>query len=284
MMDPHVESADSLPEQIAEVMKAAKAPLKFSALKKALTAKHKEAGLPTGGKHKLSDAAVKSALDASVEGGRLFIHPAKKPDGEPKYWHEAYVSDADKAAAKAAEKARTAAENTQAKSVAKEDKVKAKAEAKAAEAERIGKEKAEIVTSTLRSKVAGLGKRLVTEKQLGPPKEKASAAERDAFATTLATLLAEGALHRHGEKFGTAAPVVTHWYETKPFKKTFGSALKAVQSMLDSGKVEFEGLVAAVKEKLATKPAEPNAVEPHRDAQAEHPDAPAVPPVAADPT
>ncbi len=273
-MDPQVEPANTLSEQIAEVMKAAKAPLKLAALKKALTAKLKETGVPTGGKHKLSDAAVKSAVDASVEEGRLFVHPDRKPDRDPKYWIEAHVSDEEKAATKAAEKARASTANMQARSAAKVDMVKAKAEAKAAKAEQLGKQKAEVVTSTLLLKVSGLGKRLVTEKQLGPPKEKASAAERDAFATTLAALLAEGKLHRHGEKLGTAAPVVTHWYETKPLKKSFGSALKAVQSLLDSGKVEFEGLVAAVKEKLATKAADTG----------EHAAAPAVPPVAADPS
>jgi hypothetical protein len=283
-MDTQTETPIGLADQIAEVFNGSKAPLKFSALKKALTAKLKEAGLPTGGKHKLSDADVKHAVDALVQEGKLFVHPDKKPDREPKYWREAYVSDEERAAAKAAEKARIASENAETKLKAKEDKVKAKAEAKAAEAERIGKEKAERVASTLRAKAAGLGKRLVSEKQLGPPKAKASAAEHEAFATTLEALLAEGKLHRHGAKFGATAPVVTHWYETKPFKKTFGSAVKAVQSLLESGKVEFDGLVAAVKEKLA-KPAEATAPEsPPAPPSAPAEPVPAVPPVTANPS
>ena len=225
----------SLPDHVAEVLKAAPKPLAMSALKTKL----KAAGVPMTGKGKIGDADIQAAVDAHVGEGKAFVHPTKSED-KPTYWHTAYVSKTDKAAEKAAEKERAAAAKLKATQKAKSDKVSA----------------------ALRAKVSALGNKLVSEKQLGQPKATAMPAEQEAFKTTLAALLDEHKLHRYGEKFGTSPPVVTHWYETGPLKKTFGDAVKALQKLLDSGKVEFEGLAALFKEKLGAKSSDHEVVEP----------------------
>jgi len=103
---------------------------------------------------------------------------------------------------------------------------------------------------------------LVSEKQLGAPKVTATPAEHEAFKTALESLLAEQKLFRHGAKFSSSPPAVMLWYETAPLKKSFADALKAVQAILHSGEVAFEGLVALLKEKVETKPSKLQPVEP----------------------
>jgi len=179
-MDTNGQTMKSLPEHVADVLSAAPKPLAFSAIKSQL----KAAKVPTVGKNKVSDASIQAAIDAFVEDQKAFIHPDKKPEGKPTYWHQAHVSQANQAAEKAAEKERQAV---------------AKAEAKL-------KEKAEKIATALRAKVSGLGAKLVSEKQLGAPKVTATPAEHEAFKTALASLIAEQKLFRHGEKFGNVPP------------------------------------------------------------------------------
>ena len=264
----------TLEEHVADILHGAPKPLAFAALKSAL----KNAGVPTSGKDKVTDAAIQSALDAAIEGVKGHLHPHKKPEGKPAYWHKPPVTqadiDAEKArrreakadekakgkVAKAQEKAGEKAAKADEKARDKVAKATEKAGAKAAEADRIAKEKAAEVSTRLRAKVSELGAKPVGEKQLGKPKASASAAEHGAFEATLEALIGAGELHPHAGKYGKHAPLVTRWYESKSLKKPFAEAVKAARKIVDSGKVDFEELAKCLKEKLDEKLPEPEAV------------------------
>ena len=93
-MDTTASTMKSLADHIADVLKAAAAPMAFSALKTKLKAN----GVPVTGKSKVGDDEIHSVVDAFVGDKRAFVHPDKKSDGKLKYWHTAPVSPADKMA------------------------------------------------------------------------------------------------------------------------------------------------------------------------------------------
>ena len=260
-----------LDELIADAVATAQKPLNFGAVKKAL----KAAGVPSKGKGKVADADIQAALDVAIAAGQAFAHPHKTPDGPLSYWHKAYVSKEELAAekaraieAKAAEKARFKAAKADEKAGAKAAKHEEKANRKTEQAAESTRQKVAAVVEAVRSKVAGLGKRAVTEAQLGQPKEKATPAERDAFRTTVDELIAEGKLFPHGEKFGNQPQHIPKWYETKPLKKPFEDAVKATRTVVGSGTVQFEDFLQALLAKLDEKPAEAVAESPPAEPQA----------------
>ena len=248
----------SIDEHIADALATAPKPLNFGAMKKAL----KAAGVPMKGKDKISEAEIQSAIDSAIAGGRAFAHPHKTSEGPPSYWHKPYVSKAELAEEKArvleeksAEKARAKAAKAEEKSGAKAAKVEEKTNRKAGAAAESSRQKVAAVVESVRRRAAELGKRVVTDKQLGLPKDKASPAEQEAFRTTLGELISEGKLFAHGEKYGSSPVYVPNWYDTKPLKKPFEEVLKATRTIVGSGAVEFEDFLKALLAKLDEKPA-----------------------------
>lgn len=258
----------TLDELIADALATAPKPLNFAAVKKAL----KVAGVAMKGEGKTSEVEIQSAIDSAIAGGRAFAHPHKTPDGPQSYWHKPYVSKAERAEekvraveAKAAEKARAKSAKAEEKSGAKAAKSEEKANRKAQGAAESSRQKVATLVETVRRKAAELGKRVVNEKQLGLPKEKASPAEQEAFRTTLDELIAEGKLFAHGEKYGSQAQYVPTWYDTKPLKKPFEEAVKATRKIVGSGDVEFEDFLKALLAKLDEKPEEVAEAAPRSD-------------------
>ena len=264
--------AKSLEEHIADAVATAPKPLNFGGVKKAL----KAAGVAMKGKDRVSEAEIRSAIDATIAAGHAFAHPHKNTEGPQSYWHKPYVSKVELAEqkaraveAKAAEKARAKTAKADEKSGAKAAKVEEKSNRKAGVAAESSRRKVAAVVETVRRKAAELEKRAVTEKQLGLPKEKASAAEQEAFRTTLDELIAEGKLFAHGEKYGSQAQILPRWYDTRPLKKPFHEAVKATRKIVGSGTVEFEDFLKALLEKLDEKPAESEEPIPQSDAPSE---------------
>lgn len=249
----------TLDEHIADALATAPKPLNFGAVRKAL----KVAGVAIKGKGKIPQAEIQSAIDSAIAGGHAFAHPHKTPEGPQSYWRKPYVSKAELAEektrvleAKAAEKARAKANKAEEKSGAKAAKVEEKSNRKAGAAAESSRQKVAAVVESVRRKAAELGKRVVTDKQLGLPKEKASPAEQEAFRTTLAELISEGKLFAHGEKYGSQAQYVPTWYDTKPLKKPFEEVVRATRTIVGSGTVEFEDFLKALLAKLDEKPTE----------------------------
>ena len=228
-----------LEEMVSDILSGSPKPLPFPGVKKALSA----AGVPLRGKDKVGDDAIQSVIDAAIAAGTVFSHPSKKEGGSPAYWHKPHVTKAELAAEKARERASKVEEKARAKSTEAE----AKATRKAEEAAR---QKAARVVETVHRKAAELGHKPVADKHLGKPKPRAGEAEHEAFRSALESLLAEGKLHRHGDKYGKHALVVTPWYEARPLKKPFDEALKAARVILDSGKADFAEFTAVLGAKL----------------------------------
>lgn len=237
----------TIDEHIADTLATAPKPLNFGAVRKAL----KAAGVPMKGKDKISEAEIQSAIDSAIAVGRAFAHPHKTPEGPRAYWHKPYVSKAELAE----EKARVLGEKTAEKARAKAAKVEEKTNRKAGAAAESSRQKVAAVVETVRRRAAELGKRVVTDKQLGLPKEKASPAEQEAFRTTLDELIAEGKLFSHGEKYGSSPVYVPNWYDTKPLKKPFEEVVRATRTIVGSGTVELEDFLKALLAKLDEKPA-----------------------------
>ena len=264
-----------LEEMVSDILSGSPKPLPFPGVKKALSA----AGVPLRGKDKVGDDAIQSVIDAAIAAGTVFSHPSKKEGGSPAYWHKPHVTKAELAAEKARERASKVEEKARAKSTEAEAKatrkaeevaeaarqkalkVEEKARAKSAEAEakatrkaeeaaEAARQKAASVVETVHRKAAELGHKPVADKHLGKPKPRAGEAEHEAFRSALESLLAEGKLHRHGDKYGKHALVVTPWYEARPLKKPFDEALKAARVILDSGKADFAEFTAVLGAKL----------------------------------
>ncbi len=231
-----------LEEMVSDILSGSPKPLPFPGVKKALSA----AGVPLRGKDKVGDDAIQSVIDAAIAAGTVFSHPSKKEGGSPAYWHKPHVTKAELAAEKARERASKVEEKARAKSTEAE----AKATRKAEEAAEAARQKAARVVETVHRKAAELGHKPVADKHLGKPKPRAGEAEHEAFRSALESLLAEGKLHRHGDKYGKHALVVTPWYEARPLKKPFDEALKAARVILDSGKADFAEFTAVLGAKL----------------------------------
>ena len=239
----------SLNERIPSILGDSPKPLPFGGIKKAL----KLAGVPLKGKTKIGDDAIQAAIDATVSDGKAFAHPHKSPEGKPSYWHRAHVTKAELALEKAKAIEAKIAEKAHAKSA----KLQEKASAKATEADEAARRKAATVTETVLRKAAELGHKPVSEKQLGQPKSTAHTGEHEAFRKTVDDLVGARKLHRHGDKFGKHAPVVTAWYAARPLKKPFEDALKAARTILASGKVDFDELAKCLKTVLDETPEAP---------------------------
>ena len=253
----------SLDERIPAILLESAKPLPFGGIKKAL----KLAGVPLKGKNKVGDDAIQVAIDAAVSDGKAFAHPHKSPEGKPSYWHRAHVTKAELAL----EKAKAIEAKIAEKAHAKAAKLEEKARAKAADADEAARAKAATVAETVHRKTAELGHKPVSEKQLGQPKSTAHTGEHEAFRKSVDDLVDAGKLHRHGDKYGKHAPVVTAWYEARPLKKPFEDALKAARKILASGKVSADELAECLKKALDEMPgapaegSTPDAESPRRD-------------------
>lgn len=238
-----------LDERIPTILAESAKPLPFSGIKKAL----KLAGVSMKGKSKVGDDAIQSAIDASVANRKAFTHPHKSPEGKPSYWHRAHVTKAELALEKAKAIEAKIAEKVHAKAAKSEEK----ARAKATEADEAARRNAATVTETVHRKAAELGHKPVSEKQLGQPKSTAPVGEHEAFRKTVDELVGDGKLHRHGDKYGKHAPVVTIWYQARPLKKPFEDALNAARTILASGKVDFDEFAGSLKKRLDEAPEAP---------------------------
>ncbi len=246
-MEPTAAPAEiSLNERIPAILTESPKPLPFGGIKKAL----KLAGVSLKGKNKVGDDAIQAAIEAAVSDGKAFAHPHKSPEGKPSYWHRAHVTKAELAL----EKAKATEAKIAEKAHAKAAKLEEKARAKAADADEAARAKAAIVAETVHRKAAELGHKPVSEKQLGQPKSTAHTGEHEAFRKSVDDLVDAGKLHRHGDKYGKHAPVVTTWYEARPLKKPFEDALKATRTILASGKVDFDELTSRLKKALDEAP------------------------------